>query len=243
MSRQVVLPYMYWLTICHIGNFRDVPLIEVSVEIGSIIKHCRKKRRPIIFTVNAQEKKAEGRTLIKILWQPKEGKTFFKLHTSRHQPTTPSEPPWITRACSRHVTASSNIRTYRLDVMHAGDTNQTTSTQTLLSPNALALAPTTTTKLTFISPANEPPNLYTQNHATSNKPSCTLNLPHPSPPTSPPSLHRTIKRKFGSHKHEITSRQRIKDNQAWNLIRKARNGPKKYDISSISRTKIVQQNH
>jgi hypothetical protein len=40
--------------------------------------------------------------------------------------------------------------TYRLDTMHAGDTNQTTSTQTLLSPNALSLAPITTTKLTFI---------------------------------------------------------------------------------------------
>ncbi len=39
--------------------------------------------------------------------------------------------------------------TYRLDVMHAGDTNQTTSIQTLLSPNALALALTNTTKLTF----------------------------------------------------------------------------------------------
>jgi hypothetical protein len=41
----------------HIGNFRDVPLIEVSVEGGSITKHCRKTRRPITFTVNAQEKK------------------------------------------------------------------------------------------------------------------------------------------------------------------------------------------
>jgi hypothetical protein len=31
--------------------------------------------------------------------------------------------------------------------MHAGKTNQTTSTQNLLSPNALALAPTTITKI------------------------------------------------------------------------------------------------
>ncbi len=80
------------------------------------------------------------------------------------------------RACLDHVTSSSNIQeyvqvtlrhpqtyksmfrsryvilshTYRLDVMYAGDTNQTTSTQTLLSPNALALSPTTTTKLIFI---------------------------------------------------------------------------------------------
>jgi hypothetical protein len=54
--------------------------------------------------------------------------------------------------------------TYRLDVMRAGDTNHSTSTQTRLSPNALALPPTTTTtiKLAFISPANEPPNLHTQ---------------------------------------------------------------------------------
>ncbi len=52
-SRQAIPNYMYWLTICHIGNFCDVPLIEVSVEGGSLIKHCRKKRRSISFTVNA----------------------------------------------------------------------------------------------------------------------------------------------------------------------------------------------
>jgi hypothetical protein len=50
---------LYVITFAHIGDFRDVPLIEVSVEGFSTIKHCRKKRRPIIFTVNAQEKKAE----------------------------------------------------------------------------------------------------------------------------------------------------------------------------------------
>jgi hypothetical protein len=37
---------------------------------------------------------------------------------------------------------------YQLDVTHAGDTNQTTFTQTLLPPNALILSPSTT-QLTF----------------------------------------------------------------------------------------------
>jgi hypothetical protein len=39
-----------------------------------IFKHCRKKWRPITFTINTQAKKEGGRTLIKILWQHKEGK-------------------------------------------------------------------------------------------------------------------------------------------------------------------------
>ncbi len=56
VSRQVILHYTYWLTLLHGGYFRDVPLIEVSVEGGSPIKHCRKKRRLISFTVSAQEK-------------------------------------------------------------------------------------------------------------------------------------------------------------------------------------------
>jgi hypothetical protein len=81
-------------------------------------------------------------------------------------------------------------------------------------------------------PANEPPNLHTQNHATSNKPSCTLNRPHPSTSTSPPSLHRTIKKTMAAKKHEIPSRHNITVRQAlWNLIRKACNGPKKHEIS------------
>ncbi len=69
-SRLVILHYTYWLTCLHSGNFRDVPLIEISVERGSGIKHCCKWRRTITFTVNAQEKKAVERTLIKILKQP-----------------------------------------------------------------------------------------------------------------------------------------------------------------------------
>ncbi len=46
-------------------------------------------------------------------------------------------------------------QTYRLDAIHAGHTIQTTSTQTLLSPNALVLSPTTTS-LAFIPPTNHP---------------------------------------------------------------------------------------
>ncbi len=59
-----------------------------------------RKEGTFTFTVNAQEKKAEWRTLIKKLWQPKEGKHSSKLHVSLHQPKPPSKPPWITRACS-----------------------------------------------------------------------------------------------------------------------------------------------
>jgi hypothetical protein len=77
--------------------------------------------------------KAEGRTLTKIFQQPKEGKQHSSkyIHTSLHQP----KPPRVNllesqeHICSGHVTSSSNIHTYRLDVMHAGDTNPTTSTQ------------------------------------------------------------------------------------------------------------------
>ncbi len=65
-------------------------LITAKKHMSDLIRgYLTKKRRPITFTVNAQEKKAEGRTLIKILWQPKEGKTFFKLITSRPPTQTP----------------------------------------------------------------------------------------------------------------------------------------------------------
>jgi hypothetical protein len=46
----------------HFVNVCDVPLVEVSIEGESTGKHCRKKRRPITFTANAQEKKEEGKT-------------------------------------------------------------------------------------------------------------------------------------------------------------------------------------
>jgi hypothetical protein len=92
--------------------------------------------------------------------------------------------------------------------MHFGDTNQTTSTQTHLSPNALPLAPTATTKTTLISPANKPPNLHTQNHAASNKSSCTQ---------SPTSLHHTIKEKIKNYSEatvfEIRAKKRMKSHQ------------------------------
>jgi hypothetical protein len=42
-----------------IGNFGDVPLADITVEGVSTVKHCRKKRTPITFRVNAQEKKAK----------------------------------------------------------------------------------------------------------------------------------------------------------------------------------------
>ncbi len=58
-SRQAIPQYTYWLTILHSGNFRDIPLIEVSVEGISLNKHYRKTKSPITFTVNAQENKAE----------------------------------------------------------------------------------------------------------------------------------------------------------------------------------------
>ncbi len=35
--------YTYWLTLLHSGNFRDVPLIKISVEGGSRLKHCARQ--------------------------------------------------------------------------------------------------------------------------------------------------------------------------------------------------------
>jgi hypothetical protein len=51
--RQVILHYTYWLTKRSIGNCGNIPLMQVSVEGFITSKHCRKKRRPIIFTVDA----------------------------------------------------------------------------------------------------------------------------------------------------------------------------------------------
>jgi hypothetical protein len=88
--------------------------------------------------------------------------------------------------------------------MHAGGTNQTTSTQTLQPPNALALSPTTT-QLAFIPHNNEPPNLHTQNYATSNKPSRTLKL---ASLPSTPSVHTSNnqKEKSVAKKNDISSK-------------------------------------
>ena len=54
---------------------------------------------------------------------------------------TPIKPQWSRYAILKH--------TYRLDVMHAGDTNKATSTETVLSLNALTLSPTAS-QLTII---------------------------------------------------------------------------------------------
>ncbi len=52
----------------HSGHVRDVPPIEVSVESGSLIKHCREKRRPIqLHSQSTHKKKKAQETLIKIL--------------------------------------------------------------------------------------------------------------------------------------------------------------------------------
>ncbi len=126
------------------GNFRDVPLIEVSVERRSLPKHCRKNRRPITFTVKRARLEG-GRTLIKILKQPKEGKRSQKRgnHSSNyihHFPNpTPPPPEWTSvnhksMFKSRYVILKD---TYRLDVMHAGDTNLSVSQRTWTLTNHL----------------------------------------------------------------------------------------------------------
>jgi hypothetical protein len=108
--------------------------------------------------------------------------------------------------------------------------NQTTSAQLLLSPNALALAPTTTTKLTFISPpTNHPTCTHKKNYATPNKPSCTLNLPRPSTTTSPLSLHHTNQKACNVMKMSHNGQTSI-----INLKREALNGPKNHYATSYS---------
>ncbi len=172
LNIHVILHYTYWLTWNHSGNFRDVPLIEVSIEDGSAIKHCRKRRKTITFAVNAQEKKAKERTLIKLLKQPNKGKDSSNY---THRATNPYPRGVIILESQEHV---------QVTLRHASrDTNQTPFTQTLLSPNALTLAPNTNANRIFISPSNEPANLHTKNHATSNQPSCLLILPHASAST------------------------------------------------------------
>ncbi len=81
-------------------------------------------------------------------------------------------------------------------------------------------------------PANEPPNLHTQKHATSNKPSCTLNVARPNIHVSTILTSHHQKENSAAKKHKSSSRHLITAVQAWNLICKARNGPKKHEISS-----------
>ena len=190
---------MYWLTCIHSGNFRDIPLIEVSIEDGSPVKHCRKERRPIIFTVNAQENKAEEPRCQYCDSPMKANILQFTYITPPSQTLEGTSLNHKSMFRSRYVILK---HTYRLDVMHAGDTNQTTSTQTLLFPNALtltlALAPTTTQV-----PIHPPPT---------NHPTCTLKTTQrPMYMQSPTSLNTHLstvltshhqKEKFGSQKHE-----------------------------------------
>ncbi len=99
------------------------------------------------------------------------GQTFFKFHTSLHQSKPPSEPPWIIISMLRWCYVILKHR-YRVDAMHAGDTNHP---QTLLFSNVLALLSTTTTKHTFI-PRQQTTQLAhktTQSFRTQNHLTCT----------------------------------------------------------------------
>jgi hypothetical protein len=51
-------------------------------------KHCRKTRKPITFTVNAQEKKAEEKTLIKYSNSPEKANLLQITHI-----TPPTQTP------------------------------------------------------------------------------------------------------------------------------------------------------
>ncbi len=141
----------------------------------SLIKHCRKKRRPITVTVNALERRQKEEPL--------------------HQALN------------------------------------------------LALAPITATKLTFTSPANEPPQLahtkprnvqwtivYTQSPAS-------FNIPRHRPYITPP------KRIFGSQK--ACNLIRISHNRQTSIVKShtqsSQRPEKAWQLIKISRTNIVQQ--
>ena len=139
-------------------------------------------------------------------------RTFFKLHSSLHRPHKPSE--WTSFHHKTVFTSRDVIlkHTYRLDAAHAGHTNQTTSTQTLPSPNALVLSPTTT-PLTFI--PRQPTNHPTCTHKTPQRqinhrvPSNSRILQHP--PLQPP-LHPTIKTKKSAANMSMESHHNIQKN-------------------------------
>ncbi len=126
-SGQAIFHNTYWLTKLHIANFRDVPLIEVSVEFSSLTKHCRKKRRQSSFTVNTRRE--ARRTLIKfcgskrrqtsckqLLFSP--SSQYLPSHpheclcitSSPPQPKLPTKPSNHNSMSSRHVKSFSNIR-------------------------------------------------------------------------------------------------------------------------------------
>jgi hypothetical protein len=147
-----------------------------------------------------------------ILWQPNEGK-----HSSIyiHHPTNPNPRGNLLKSQEHVQVTLRHTQTYvstwcnacwwhESDNLH---TNPSVSQRTRTFTNH---HPT----YTHPPPTNQP----TCKHKTT-KPSCTLNLPHPSTSTSPPSLHHTVlKRKFGTQK-SMKSYQEIAS------------GPKKHEIS------------
>ncbi len=166
--------------------------------------------------------KVEGRTLGQtIRWQPKEGKTFFKWPTF-----TP--PTQTTEWTSLHHKMDVQV-TWRHPHFeswwHASDTIHT---------NHVCI-PMHSHFCTFIYPANEPPNLHTpKHHATSDKPSCTLNLPPPSTSASQPSLHHTVNKNI-QQPNGVSSHQDIEQRPNKHKLSHAKLvtlHPKKHDISS-----------
>ena len=73
----------------HSSNFRDVPPIEVAVEGRSMVKHYRKKRRTMTFTLARREE--QRRTLIKIPW-PKRRQTQTSCTTNYSRPFSTYSP-------------------------------------------------------------------------------------------------------------------------------------------------------
>ncbi len=76
--------YTYWLTRLHSGNFRDIPLMEVSVEGGRRFKHCRKKKDRLHSQSTNMKKRWKNPDQNTVSSQRR--LTFFKLHSSLHQP-------------------------------------------------------------------------------------------------------------------------------------------------------------
>ena len=84
-SCQVILQHSKWLTISHISYFRDVPLIQVSVEGGSPIKHCRNKKKADYIHTTTRKKRKVKHNPDQNTQTPQRRQTFFKLHTSRNR--------------------------------------------------------------------------------------------------------------------------------------------------------------
>ncbi len=134
--------HAYWLTILHIGNFRNIPLFDISVEGGNLIKHCRKTKGRL-HSQSTRKKKGRRKNPDQNSVTAKPRKTFFKLHASRHQPKPP--PQWT---FLNHKSKS--------DIFH---TNPYVSQRTRTCTNHHHK-----TYIRFISPANKAPNLHTKPH-------------------------------------------------------------------------------